>query len=133
MNEPSIYTKIINGEMPSHKVYEDDKTYAFLDIYPVQPGMTLVVTKKQVEDFTQLGSEDLCALMDAVQKVARRMKEVFPEKKRIGVQIEGLDVPHVHVKIFPIDTGPEFRAEPDRSVEPDHEGLAKIAEKLRFK
>lgn len=130
--DSTIFTRIINGEIPSHKVYEDDKTYAFLDIYPVQPGMTLVVTKKPVEDFTELSPEDLAAWMNAVQKVARRMKEVFPEKRRIGLQVEGLDVPHVHAKLFPIDTGPEFRAEPDRSVEPDHEALAKMAEKLRF-
>ena len=130
--EATLFTKIINGEIPSHKIYEDEKTFAFLDIYPVQPGMTLVVTKKPVEDFTELEPEDLLALMSAAQKIARRMKQVFPEKKRIGVQIEGLDVPHVHVKLFPISTGPEFRAEPDRSAEPNHEELSKIAEKLRF-
>jgi histidine triad (HIT) family protein len=132
MSEPSIFTKIIKGEIPSHKVYEDDRTLAFLDIHPIQPGHTLVITKKQVEDFTMLEPEDLGAWMSTVQKVAHRMKEVFPEKRRVGVMIEGLDVPHVHAKVFPIDSGVEYRAEPDSSVEPNHEELAKMAEKLRF-
>jgi len=130
--EDSIFTKIIKGEIPCHKVYEDDSTLAFLDIHPVQPGMVLIVTKKQVEDFTQLTDDELVSLMSAVKAVAQRMKQVFPDKKRIGVQIEGLDVPHVHVKLFPINSGPEFRAAPDMTTEPDHAALAAMAKKLAF-
>jgi histidine triad (HIT) family protein len=127
--QDSIFTKIIKGEIPCHKVYEDDKTFAFLDINPIQPGMTLVVTKTPAETFLDLSDEDAEALWSTVRKVATKMKQVFPDKKRIGVQIEGLDVPHVHVKIFPINTGEEFRS-PPRSTEPDHEKLAEIAKKL---
>ncbi len=130
--EDSIFTKIIKGEIPCHKIYEDEHTFAFLDIYPIQPGMTLVVTKHQVEDFTQLSAEELSVLMTTVQRVAKRLKQVFPDKKRIGVQIEGLDVPHVHVKVFPIDTGAEFRAAQDTSKDPDHAALAEMAKRIAF-
>ena len=132
MNEDSLFTKIIKGEIPSYKIYEDDKTFAFLDIHPIQPGMTLVVTKNQVEEFTDLSPDDYRALWDTVQKIAKRMKQIYPGKKRVGVQVEGLDIPHVHVKVFPIDTGDEFRAAADMSADPDHDTLKQIAEKLAF-
>jgi histidine triad (HIT) family protein len=130
--QDSVFTKIIKGEIPCHKVYEDEHTLAFLDIHPVQPGMTLVVTKQQVEDITQLSDDEFQALMATVKKVSARLHEVFPNKKRIGVQIEGLDVPHTHVKLFPIDSGQEFRTEPDFDSEPDHTALAAMAKKLAF-
>lgn len=130
--QDSIFTKIIKGEIPSHKVYEDEKTYAFLDIHPVQQGMTLVVPKTQVTQFTELDDEDYVALWQAVKKVAQRLHEMYPGKRRIGVQVEGLDVDHVHVKLFPIDTGAEFRKEPDMVTEPDHAALAELAKKLAF-
>lgn len=132
MNEPSIFTKIINGEIPSHKVYEDEHTYAFLDIHPIQPGHVLVVPKKQVAFVWDLEPSDYQALMTTVQKVGQRVREVFPDKDRVGVMIEGLDVvDHAHVKVFPFSKG-EYRTVPDMSAEPDHEVLAGIAEKLRF-
>jgi histidine triad (HIT) family protein len=130
--EDSIFTKIIKGEIPCHKVYEDDKTIAIMDIHPVQPGMVLVISKIQVEDFMDLPDEDYAALWRTVQRVALRIKEVFPEKRRVAVQVEGLDVPHVHVKLLPIDSGEHFRAKPDFDNEPDHPALAAMAEKLRF-
>lgn len=130
--EDSIFTKIIKGEIPCHKVYEDDKTFAFLDIHPVQPGMTLVVTKTQAETFMDLDAADYQALWQTVKKVAERLHEVFPDKKRIGIQVEGLDVPHAHVKLIPVDTGEEFRAPPDMDAEPDHAALSELAKKLMF-
>ena len=131
--EETIFTKIIHGDIPCHKIYEDEHTFAFLDIHPVQPGMVLVVSKLQVASFTDLPEDEFRALMGTVRKVARRLQDVFPKKKRIGVQIEGLDVPHVHVKVFPIDSGAEFRAEPDMSVVPDRLALEAMAEQLAFK
>lgn len=130
--EDSIFTKIIKGEIPCHKVYEDERTLAFLDIHPVQPGMVLVITKTQAETFLDLNPDDYAALWDAVRKVATRLNEVFPDKKRIGVQVEGLDVPHVHAKLIPINSGEEFRSPPDLNAEPDHPALAAMAEKLKF-
>jgi histidine triad (HIT) family protein len=129
----SIFTKIIKGEIPSHKVYEDDKTLAFLDIHPIQPGQVLVVPKKQVGFVWDMESDDYHALMDTVQKVGRRLREVFPQKSRVGVMIEGLDVAdHVHVKVFPFSTEQEYRAKPDMAAEPDHAALAEMAKKLAF-
>ncbi len=130
--QDSIFTKIIKGEIPCHKVYEDDNTLAFLDIHPVQPGMVLVISKTQAETFLDLSGEDYQALWASVSLVAERLREVFPDKKRIGIQVEGLDVPHVHVKLIPIDSGEQFRAAPDSAAEPDHAALALLAEKLKF-
>ncbi len=125
----SVFTRIIRGEIPSYKVYEDDKTLAIMDINPIQPGMILVVPKKQVDHFVDLPDEDYQALMAAVKKVALKMHEVFPEK-RVGVQIEGLDVPHAHVKMFPFASAGEFRALPNTNMEPNHPALEKMAKKL---
>jgi len=129
--QDSIFTKIIKGEIPSHKVYEDDKTFAFMDIHPIQPGHVLVIPKTQVSNFYELEDEDYRALMTSVKKLARKLKEVFPTKLRIAVIIEGLEVDHVHVKVFPIDTDEEFRNHPDMDAEPDHAALTAMAEKLK--
>lgn len=132
MQTPSLFTRIINGEIPSHKIYEDEHTYAFLDIHPVQPGQVLVVPKKQVAFVWDLEADDYQALMATVQRVALRLREVFPDKDRVGSMIEGLDVvDHAHVKLFPFSKG-EYRLLPDMDAEPDHEELAAIAEKLRI-
>ena len=130
--QDSIFTKIIKGEIPCHKVYEDDKTLAFMDIHPFNEGQVLVVPKEQVEFVWDLQDEDYRALWSTVKKIAYRLREVFPDKIRVGVHVEGLDVNHAHVKIFPFSTGAEFHARADDDAEPDHEELAKLAEKLYF-
>lgn len=130
--QDSIFTKIIKGEIPSHKIYEDERTYAFMDIHPIQPGHVLVVTKTQIPTFLDLDEADAAAFWNTVRKVGARLQEHFPNKKRIGVMIEGLEVDHVHAKLFPIDTGDEFRKEPDIKAEPDHEALAELAQQLAF-
>jgi histidine triad (HIT) family protein len=129
----SIFTKIINGTIPCYKVYEDDQTLAILDIYPIQPGQVLVFPKAQVGFVWQLEPDDYRALMDSVQKIGQRLQVVFPDKARIGVIIEGLDITdHAHVKVFPFDDDQEFRAIPDRSRQPDSSALVNIAKKLAF-
>src|SRR6185437_5602226 len=129
--EESIFTKIVKGEIPSHKVYEDPLTLAFLDIHPIQPGHTLVIPKSQVEFVWDLPEEDYQALMSTVYKVAQRMREVLGVRF-IGEIIEGVEVPHAHVKLIPFDTVAEFRNIPDITAEPDHEALSDIAKKLKF-
>jgi histidine triad (HIT) family protein len=132
MND-SIFTKIIKGEIPCHKVYEDDKTFVLMDIHPIQPGQVLVVPKAQVSFVWQLDPLLYQALMATVQKVGQRLQEVFPDKARVGVIIEGLDVAdHAHIKVFPFDDDTEFRNIPDQADEPDHAALAEIAKKLAF-
>lgn len=131
--EPSIFTKIIRGEIPCHKVHEDEHTFAFMDIYPIQTGQVLVVPKRQVSFVWDIPSDEYLALMATVQKVGQKIREVFPDKKRVGVMIEGLDVDnHAHVKVFPFDSADDTRRVPDHSVEPDHTKLAEIAAKLSF-
>lgn len=130
--EDSIFTKIIKGEIPCHKVFEDERTFAFMDIHPIQPGHVLVVSKRQVGNFYELEDGEYQALMATVKRVAKILKNVFPEKKRIAVIIEGLDVDHVHVKLFPIDTGEQLRTTPDLSAEPDHSALAALAQRLQL-
>jgi len=130
--EDSIFTKIIKGEIPCHKVYEDEKTLAFLDIHPIQQGQVLVIPKAQVEFVWQLDQADYQALMATVQKVGQRLQTVFPEKARVGVHIEGLDVNHAHIKVFPFDTDEDFQFHPDMNAEPDHDALAKLAHELAF-
>lgn len=128
--EDSIFTKIIKGDIPSYKIYEDDKTLAFMDIHPVQDGMVLVVPKAQVENFMDLSDEDYVAFWQTVKKVGRQLRQKFPSKKKVAIQVEGLDVPHVHAKLFPFDTAEEFRAMPPTDKEPDYQFLAELAKKL---
>lgn len=130
MTKPSIFSQIIAGDIPSHRVYESEHAYAFMDIHPIQPGHVLVVSRREVENFYELDDAEYDGLMRAVRTVARRLRREFPDKARIAVVIEGLDVPHVHVKVFPIDTADDLRHIPDASVEPDHDALAALAERL---
>lgn len=127
----SIFTKIITGKIPSHKVYEDDRTYAFLDIYPVQPGHVLVVPKTEIDRFEDLGPDEYAALWNTVQNVAKRIKEQL-NAPRVCLKVEGFDVPHAHVHVFPCRTAADFYTHADRSEEPDHEALAQMARKLAF-
>lgn len=129
--QDSIFTKILKGEVPAYKVYEDEKTLAFLDIHPVQPGHTLVIPKRQIEFVWDLPDEDYTAVMATVQKVSRRLKEQLGVPY-VGLQVIGVDVPHAHVHVIPFTTTQEFRRVPDMTTEPDHNNLANMAEKLAF-
>lgn len=112
-------------------MYEDDITIAFLDIHPKQPGHTLVIPKKQVEFLWDLDDETYQALMAVAKKVALRIRDVM-DRPYVGEQVMGIDVPHVHIHLFPFGDGAEFRTQPDMEAEPDHDELARIAKKLYF-
>lgn len=127
----TIFMKIIRGEIPSHKIYEDEKTYAFLDINPVQPGHTLVIPKTPQTYVWDLDDDDYRAVMQTVKRVADRMKQVLGAQ-HVGLQVIGLDVPHAHVHVIPFATLSEFRNLPTLQGEPDHQALAEIAKKLAF-
>jgi histidine triad (HIT) family protein len=127
----SIFTKIIRGEIPSHKIYEDDTTFAFLDIHPKQTGHVLVVPKKQVEFVWDLNEADYLALMTTVRRVAERIRTVL-NLPYVGELIFGMDVPHAHIHVFPFANAEEFRFVPDQTVEPDHAALAEVAKRLAF-
>ena len=129
--QDSIFTKIIKGEIPSHKIYEDEYTFAFLDIHPIQPGHTLVVPKKQVEFLWDLDEETYLALMKSVKKVGERLKMVMGTAY-VGLKVEGVEVPHVHVKVIPFNTTAEYENKPDMTAEPDHTVLRELASKIAF-
>jgi histidine triad (HIT) family protein len=97
----SIFTKIINGEIPCYKIYEDDKTFAFLDINPETKGHTLVVPKTEVDKIYDLTDEDYEALMHTVKKLSKHMEQVLGA--RILWKVVGTDVPHAHVHLEPLD------------------------------
>ncbi len=131
MAEKSIFTRIIDGDILSHKIYEDDKTLAFLDIFPAVPGHTVIVPKTQVEFVWDLSDDYYQALMATTKKVAKHL-QVTLGTKFVGIKVEGAEVPHAHVKIYPFNTVAEYNATQNTSVAPDHENLAKMAEKLKL-
>jgi len=97
----SIFTRIINGEIPCYKVAEDDRFIAFLDVRPLKPGHTLVVPKREVDYIFDLDEETLAGMMVFARKIALAMKEVI-DCRRIGVAVLGLEVPHAHVHLIPL-------------------------------
>ena len=97
----SVFTKIINGEIPCYKIYEDDKTLAFLDINPETPGHTLVIPKTEVDKIYDLSLEDYDALMHSVKKISKHMEKVLGA--RTIWKVIGSDVPHAHVHLLPFD------------------------------
>jgi len=99
---PSIFTKIINREIPAYIVAEDEKHIAFLDIFPNAKGHTLAVPKKEVDKIFDLSEAEYIDLMRFARKVAKAQEMVF-DAKRIGVSVIGLEVPHVHVHLIPIN------------------------------
>ena len=129
--EDSIFTKIINGDIPCHKVYEDDTTFAFLDISPIAPGHTLVIPKKQVETLWDLDEDTYRDVMATVKKIAVRMKQQL-QVEYVGVQVIGVDVPHAHVHLIPFNDVSDYHNIPDTSAEPNHGALGAVARKLQF-
>ena len=128
----SIFTKIVRGELPAYKLYEDELTLAFLDIHPVQPGHTLVIPKQQIEFVWDLPEPLYHAVMSTVRLVALRLRQVL-EVKYIGERIVGVDVPHAHVQLIPFNTVEQWRSPQDMSAAADDKILATLAEKLAFK
>lgn len=99
--EESIFTKIINGDIPCNKIYEDDMVIAFLTIEPYTEGHTLVVPKKQVDKFYDLSDKEYAALFSCVKKIAKHLETVGCAT-RIVEMIYGFDVPHTHIHLIPV-------------------------------
>lgn len=99
----TIFSRIVQGEIPCYKIYEDADHLAFLDINPLAKGHTLVIPKKEVDYIFDLTSEELAALHVVSQKVAKGIQKVIP-CTRIGVTVIGLEVPHAHIHLIPIDS-----------------------------
>lgn len=99
----SIFTKIINGEIPSYKIAENDKFIAILDAFPLIEGHVLVVPKKEVDKIFELDKETYLGLMDFSYEIAQAIEKAIP-CRRVGVAVIGLEVPHVHVHLVPLNT-----------------------------
>ena len=98
----SIFTKILNGEIPAYKVAEDDKFYAFLDISPIKAGHTLVIPKQEVDYLFNLDDDTYTSLWAFAKRVSTAVEQAVP-CKRIGVAVIGLEVPHAHIHLVPLD------------------------------
>lgn len=125
----TIFSKIIAGEIPSHKIAENDKFYAFLDINPVALGHTLVVPKQEVDYIFDLSDEDLAAMNVFAKKVAHAIKIAMPCRK-IGVTVIGLEVPHAHIHLVPMNSEADMNFHKPK-LTPSQDELAQIAEKIR--
>ncbi len=125
----SIFTRIIQGEIPCHKVAENDRFLAFLDISPLREGHTLVVPKLEVDRFFDLPAGLMAEIMPFAQEVATRIRKVVP-CDRVGVAVIGLEVPHAHVHLIPIDrmADMDFTREKLKLTQAE---LADIAERIR--
>jgi len=99
----SIFTKIINGEIPSYKIAETDSYYAFLDINPLAKGHTLVIPKNEIDYILDIEDAELSGLFTFAKKVGLAIEKVV-ECKRIGITVIGLEVPHAHVHLIPINS-----------------------------
>lgn len=127
----TIFTKIINGEIPSYKVAENDSFFAFLDISPNAKGHTLVVPKKEVDKLFDLDERTYTGLMQFSRKIAIALEKAIP-CERIGMSVVGLEVPHVHVHLIPLHSMKDatFQHKVNLSKAEFEEVAAKISENL---
>jgi len=125
----TIFTKIINGEIPCHKVAEDNQFLAFLDINPVAEGHTLVIPKVEVDYIFNLDDDAYAGLMLFAKRVARALPKAVP-CLRIGVAVIGLEVPHTHVHLVPLNSMQDINFSKPK-LTPRPEELAAVAEKIR--
>lgn len=126
----SIFTRIINGEIPCYKIAEDSDNFAFLDIQPNAPGHTLCIPKREVDKITELDDEAYISLMRFSRKIALAL-EASVDCKRIGMTVIGLEVPHVHVHLIPLREMADATFQRKATLSP--EAFEAIAEKIRSK
>jgi histidine triad (HIT) family protein len=125
---PSIFSKIVAGEIPCHEVWQDEKHLAFLDLRPVQPGHTLVVPKREVGYLFDLAPAEQAALWDAVRKVEALLRERLGFRRAV-LMVIGWEVPHVHVHVIPTNAIGEVPMPPQMKL--SQEELAALARKIR--
>lgn len=124
----SIFSKIVRGEIPCHKVAEDSDFLAFLDITPIRRGHVLVIPKVETDYIFDMQDKDLGDLFIFSKKVAAKIKKVYPCKK-VGITVIGLEVPHAHVHLVPMNSLSDMNfAQPKLSLSQDE--LKEIAEKI---
>ncbi len=124
---PSLFTRIVQGEIPCHKVWEDAQHLAFLDIVPIQPGHTLVIPKREVGYLFDLSAEEQAALWRVVRTVEAGLKRTTG-CKRVCLMVVGWEVPHVHVHLVPTNAASEFPVPPKLKQSPEQ--LAQLAKRI---
>ncbi len=125
----SIFSKIIQGEIPAHRVAETEDFLAFLDIMPLREGHVLVIPKKEVDNLFDLDEETYIGLQLFAKIIAEAIQKAF-ECKKVGVAVVGLEVPHAHIHLIPIDAVSDMNFEREK-LKPSQEDLAAAAEKIR--
>jgi histidine triad (HIT) family protein len=124
----TIFSKIIKGEIPGYKIAEDDHFFAFLDIFPLREGHTLVVPKTEVDNLFDLGEEYLSRLLLFAQPIAKAIEKAF-NCNRCGISVIGLDVPHAHVHLIPINSANDLNFTQHKPKASD-EKLKQVQEKI---
>ena len=125
----SIFSKIVSGEIPCHKIAETDNCLAFLDVFPLVEGHTLVIPNKEVEYIFDIEDPLYIELMTFAKKVSHAVRKAVP-CKRIGVAVIGLEVPHAHVHLVPLNEVGDINFSRPK-MKPSQEDLARLAEKIR--
>ncbi|MDD3501970.1 MAG: HIT family protein [Candidatus Cloacimonetes bacterium] len=121
----TIFTKIVKGEIPSYKIFEDERFYAFLDINPMAKGHTLVIPKKEVDYLFDIDDEMLKEMIVLSKKIAKAIEKAI-ECNRVGVTVVGLEVPHAHIHLIPIQSEGDMNLS-NKRVELSKEEFEKIA------
>ena len=125
----SIFTRIINGEIPCYKIAEDEKCFAFLDISPLAPGHTLVVPKKETDYIFDIADDEHQHLWNFAKYVSRGVEKAIP-CKRIGIAVIGLEVPHAHIHLIPLNRVSDMNfANPKLKIADDE--MKRISESIR--
>lgn len=128
-----VFCKIVDGIIPAEKVYEDEKVIAFLDLHPVNPGHTLVIPKYHVGEWQEMNQDLLEHVTGVASQLGRTIKTRL-SPPRVGLWIEGFEVPHTHVHVCPLENISDLRTKrsaEDMQADPDFEELKKVAAKLR--
>ncbi|MDD3035726.1 MAG: HIT domain-containing protein [Candidatus Saccharimonadaceae bacterium] len=128
MQEPTIFTRIIQGEIPAHIIYEDDRVIAFLDLFPISEGHTLVIPKVQIDHIWDMDDEYYEYLWQTAKKIGKHIHGII-ESPRVGVVVEGFGVPHAHIHLVPLYRGDDLKKP---TMTPTDSELAAIAERLRM-
>jgi len=125
----TIFSKIVAGEIPSHKIAENDEFFAFLDINPIAPGHTLVIPKEEIDYIFDIEDDKLGRMMAFAKKVSAALQATIP-CKRIGLSVIGLEVPHAHIHLVPINKESDIYFGKEKG-KPSQEELADQAAKIR--
>ena len=125
---PSLFSRIIKGEIPCEKILEDDRYFAFLDIRPINPGHTLVVPKTEVDELFALSDDMLASALPFAKTIAQALKKSVP-CKRIGMLVAGFEVPHAHIHLVPIQAEGELSFSRAQPANPEVQSA--LAQKIR--